>query len=72
MANDQTARERGGPLRQAIDLTDRQRSVLRAVVEDYVFTAVPVGSRRCSVATRWASRPPRSATRWPTSRRWAC
>src|SRR6187431_3703492 len=28
-----------------IDLTDRQRTVLRAVVEDYVLTAVPVGSR---------------------------
>jgi heat-inducible transcriptional repressor len=29
----------------ALELTDRQRSVLRAVVEDYVFTAVPVGSK---------------------------
>ena len=28
-----------------IDLTERQRSVLRAVVEDYVLTAVPVGSK---------------------------
>ncbi|MGH2456580.1 MAG: heat-inducible transcriptional repressor HrcA [Candidatus Limnocylindria bacterium] len=33
------------PLRAAFDLTERQRSVLRAVVEDYVLTAVPVGSR---------------------------
>ena len=29
----------------ALELTDRQRSVLRAVVEDYVLTAVPVGSK---------------------------
>ena len=29
----------------AVELTDRQRSVLRAVVEDYVLTAVPVGSK---------------------------
>ncbi len=29
----------------AVQLTDRQRSVLRAVVEDYVLTAVPVGSK---------------------------
>src|SRR5688572_13500674 len=29
----------------ALELTDRQRTVLRAVVEDYVFTAVPVGSK---------------------------
>jgi len=29
----------------APDLTDRQRSVLRAVVEDYVLSAVPVGSK---------------------------
>lgn len=31
--------------RPAFDLTERQRSVLRAVVEDYVTTAVPVGSK---------------------------
>ena len=31
--------------RPAFELTDRQRSVLRAVVEDYVTTAVPVGSK---------------------------
>ena len=30
--------------RPAVDLTDRQRVVLRAVVEDYVLTAVPIGS----------------------------
>ena len=29
----------------ALELTDRQRSVLRAVVEDYVVTAIPVGSK---------------------------
>ena len=29
----------------ALELTDRQRSVLRAVVEDYVLTAIPVGSK---------------------------
>jgi heat-inducible transcriptional repressor len=28
-----------------IELTDRQRTVLRAVVEDYVLTAIPVGSK---------------------------
>jgi len=33
------------PLRPALELTERQRNVLRAVVEDYVFTAVPVGSK---------------------------
>jgi heat-inducible transcriptional repressor len=33
----------GGP---ALHLNERQRSVLRAVVEDYVLTAVPVGSKR--------------------------
>jgi heat-inducible transcriptional repressor len=32
--------------RAAFDLSERQRSVLRAVVEDYVLTAVPVGSKR--------------------------
>lgn len=31
--------------RPAFELTDRQRSILRAVVEDYVTTAVPVGSK---------------------------
>ncbi len=31
--------------RPPVDLTERQRAVLRAVVEDYVLTAVPVGSQ---------------------------
>jgi heat-inducible transcriptional repressor len=39
-------RQRGtSPIRPAIELSDRQRAVLRAVVEDYVLTAVPVGSK---------------------------
>ena len=33
------------PVGPAFELTDRQRSILRAVVEDYVTTAVPVGSK---------------------------
>jgi heat-inducible transcriptional repressor len=42
----QRARDRGSePIRAALELTDRQRTVLRAVVEDYVLTAVPVGSK---------------------------
>ncbi|MCV0404265.1 MAG: heat-inducible transcriptional repressor HrcA [Chloroflexi bacterium] len=40
-----TSRDRTTPIRQALELTDRQRTVLRAVVEDYVLTAVPVGSK---------------------------
>ena len=40
------ARQRGtSPIRPAIELSDRQRAVLRAVVEDYVLTAIPVGSK---------------------------
>jgi heat-inducible transcriptional repressor len=34
---------RGAPSR--VELTERQQSVLRAVVEDYVLTAIPVGSK---------------------------
>jgi heat-inducible transcriptional repressor len=42
----QRARDRGSePMPAALELTDRQRTVLRAVVEDYVLTAVPVGSK---------------------------
>lgn len=37
--------DRATSLRPRIDLTERQQSVLRAVVEDYVMTAVPVGSK---------------------------
>jgi heat-inducible transcriptional repressor len=37
--------EMGASGRPALELTDRQRSILRAVVEDYVMTAVPVGSK---------------------------
>src|SRR5918992_2584010 len=44
-------RGRGSPLRRGLDLTERQRSVLRAVVEDYVLTAMPVGSK--SLVTRY-------------------
>jgi heat-inducible transcriptional repressor len=44
MADESTAQaQRATPGR--IELTERQRSVLRAVVEDYVLTAVPVGSK---------------------------
>jgi heat-inducible transcriptional repressor len=39
------SRDRGTPIGPALELTDRQRAVLRAVVEDYVLTAVPVGSK---------------------------
>jgi heat-inducible transcriptional repressor len=44
-------RGRGSPLRPGLDLTERQRSVLRAVVEDYVLTAMPVGSK--ALVTRY-------------------
>ena len=37
--------ERNAPSRSVLDLTERQRIVLRAVVEDYVLNAVPVGSQ---------------------------
>ena len=40
-----TQRDRVTPPRPAIELSERQRAVLRAVVEDYVLTAIPVGSR---------------------------
>src|SRR6188474_737470 len=45
MSEDRATRERTMSPRPAVELTDRQRSVLRAVVEDYVLTAVPVGSK---------------------------
>ncbi|MGI8658699.1 MAG: heat-inducible transcriptional repressor HrcA [Candidatus Limnocylindria bacterium] len=45
-------RERTAPIRQAGQLSDRQRTVLRAVVEDYVLTAVPVGSK--ALVSRYA------------------
>src|ERR671915_1052965 len=44
MADERGGRERGAH-RPGLELTERQRSVLRAVVEDYVLTAVPVGSK---------------------------
>jgi len=42
---DRQAIQHGASIRPALELTDRQRSVLRAVVEDYLLTAVPVGSK---------------------------
>jgi heat-inducible transcriptional repressor len=40
-----TRGDTSAPSRSAPELTERQRSVLRAVVEDYVLNAVPVGSQ---------------------------
>ena len=46
MVGEQTAqREPRGSQRLSFELTDRQRTVLRAVVEDYVRSAAPVGSK---------------------------
>lgn len=39
-----TRDQRSAPSRSTFELTERQRSVLRAVVEDYVLNAIPVGS----------------------------
>jgi heat-inducible transcriptional repressor len=39
------ATHHGSASRPAVDLTERQRAVLRAVVEDYVLTAIPIGSK---------------------------
>jgi len=44
MADERGVRERAAA-HPELELTERQRSVLRAVVEDYVLTAVPVGSK---------------------------
>jgi heat-inducible transcriptional repressor len=45
MTRDRRASEPAASVPPALELTDRQRSVLRAVVEDYVLTAIPVGSK---------------------------
>jgi heat-inducible transcriptional repressor len=37
--------EKRAPSRSVLELTERQRIVLRAVVEDYVLNAIPVGSQ---------------------------
>lgn len=44
MADEQKAQPQARSARR-IELNERQQSVLRAVVEDYVLTAVPVGSK---------------------------
>lgn len=54
MADERTSRQRAASTGPALELTDRQRSVLRAVVEDYVLTAVPVGSK--ALVTRYGLR----------------
>jgi heat-inducible transcriptional repressor len=51
MSGDTSARERTTARGPGVELTDRQRSVLRAVVEDYVLTAIPVGSK--ALVTRY-------------------
>jgi heat-inducible transcriptional repressor len=45
MAGERAAPGDRSTSRPVFDLTERQRSVLRVVVEDYLLTAVPVGSK---------------------------
>src|SRR6202162_6197797 len=40
-----TRGERSAPYRSTLQLSERQRILLRAVVEDYVLNAIPVGSQ---------------------------
>ena len=51
MTRDRQASDRAASVAPALELTDRQRSILRVVVEDYVLTAVPVGSK--ALVTRY-------------------
>jgi len=53
----------------ASGMDDRTTRVLRHIVEDYISTAEPVGSRTISKKMGSPSRPRRSATSWRTSRR---
>ncbi len=46
---------------------ERKLAVLRAIVEDFIATNEPVGSKALADRTTWASRPPRSAM---TCQRW--
>ena len=45
MTRGRQADDHAASIEPALELTDRQRSILRAVVEDYVLTAIPVGSK---------------------------
>ena len=63
---------KNAPSRSGLDLTERQRIVLRAVVEDYVLNAVPVGSQALVERYGLTSAPPPCGAPWPSSRRWAC
>ena len=48
-------------------LDDRKAAILRAVVQEYIHTAQPVGSATWHARGTSASRPPPSATRWRRS-----
>lgn len=50
-----------GPEVLFVELTDRKKQILKVVVEDYVRTAEPVGSKAIA-AEMGASAPPPSAT----------
>ena len=47
----------GSPAQSALELNNRQRAVLRAVVEDYVSTAIPVGSKSLVARYRFGVSP---------------
>lgn len=49
-----------------MELTDRKKAVLRAIVETYINTAEPVGSKAIAqLAGLWCPPPP-FAMRWQT------
>ena len=50
-----------------MNVEERKLAVLRAIVEDFIATREPVGSKALVATTSTSVRPP-SATTWPPSR----
>ena len=50
-------------------ITERQMMILKAIIDDYIATGIPVGSRTLSKRMDMSISPPPSETRWRTWRR---
>lgn len=52
-------------------LGDRKLAILRTIIDDYIVTAEPIGSRTIAKSTTTKSAPLLSAMKWLTWRKWA-
>lgn len=53
-----------------MDLNDRKRKILQAIIDEYIGTAEPVGSRSISKRKTWGCPVRQSVMKWQTLKKW--